>query len=62
MKDCTISGNGNKLLHELSFPVLLEIVATVVSLVDSLGGAMRKLSNKRNSISLKKQYLLMDKV
>jgi len=39
------------LLHVLYCAVLV-IVATVVSLIDSLGGVVRKLSNKRRNIPL----------
>ena len=39
------------MLHVLYCAVLV-IVATVVSLIDSLGGVVRKLSNKRRNIPL----------
>jgi len=39
---------------------LATLVATVVSLIDSCGVAVRKLSTKRNSISLWKKYDIVD--
>ena len=41
--------NGGKSLHKF-YCTALGVVATVVSLTDSLGGAVCKLSNKRSSI------------
>jgi len=51
MKDCTISSNGNKSLHEFSYAALGTVV-TAVSLINSLCGAVHKLSTKRSSIPL----------
>jgi len=46
--------NGDKSLHEFYCKVL-GIVATVVSLINSHGGAVRELPNKTNRISLWKK-------
>jgi len=55
IKDCAISSNGGKSLHEL-YCTIIGIVATVVSLINSLGGAVRKLSNIRSNIPLCEKY------
>jgi len=53
--DCVISSNGRKSLPEI-YCAVLGIVANVVSLIDSLGGAMRTVSNKRSRIPFWKKY------
>ena len=55
IKDCVITSKGGKLLHEFYFTVL-GIVSTVARLIESLGGAVGKLLNKRKSIPLWTKY------
>jgi len=55
LSSCQQSELGGKLLHEF-YCTVLGIVANVVSLIDSLGGGVRTLSNK------KKQYPITKKV
>ena len=45
-----------QIVHDLYCALVLGIVATVVSLVNSFVGAMRKLLNEVNSIPLRKMY------
>ena len=55
IKDWSISRNESKSLREFYCTVLRNI-ATVLSLIDSLGGAVCKLPNMRSCIPLRKKY------
>jgi len=55
IKGCAINSYGGKSLHGF-YCTASRIVATVVSLIDCLGGAVRKLSYKRSGIALWKKY------
>ena len=54
IKDCAISCNGGKLLHEF-YCTVVGIAATALSLIDSFVEAMRIVENK-------KQHPLEEKV